>query len=51
MAEKLCPACGCTIVGAGYKEGGVTYCCEPCASGDSCECACCSPAEEPRESE
>ncbi len=49
MAEQLCPACGCTIAGSGYQSGGVIYCCEPCASGDPCECGCCTPIDEPEE--
>lgn len=40
---QICPTCGCTVVGGGYKKGGVTYCCEPCAAGGSCECGCCKP--------
>jgi hypothetical protein len=42
MTEQLCPVCGCTIVGGGYEKEGVTYCCEPCASGGQCECGCCT---------
>ena len=34
--------CGDAIVDAGYeKEGAKKYCCEPCATGSSCECGCC----------
>lgn len=48
MAEQLCPVCGCTIVGDGYKHEGKTYCCQPCASGSpsQCECGCCTFTEE-----
>lgn len=46
MAEKLCPACGCTIVDEGYEKKGITYCCEPCAEGSPCECGCCKPVEK-----
>lgn len=49
MAEQLCPACGCGIVGSGYETEGVIYCCEPCAWGGPCECGCCAPSEEPEE--
>ena len=51
MAEQLCPVCGCTVVGAGYEKEGVTYCCQPCASGSSsqCECSCYTVAEESEE--
>jgi hypothetical protein len=51
MAEQLCPACGCVIVGAGYEKEGVTYCCQPCASGSSnqCDCGCCAVTEESEE--
>jgi len=53
MPEQICPACGCTIVGAGHEKEGVTYCCEPCASGQSsqCQCGCCSVVEEPKKEE
>ena len=43
MTEQICPKCGCSISGGGYKKGGVVYCCEPCASSTSCECGCCHP--------
>lgn len=47
MAERICPVCGCVIEGTGYEKGGVTYCCEPCASGNgACECQCCYVAGE-----
>jgi hypothetical protein len=51
MAEQLCPACGCVVVGAGYKKKGVTYCCQACASGNSsqCDCGCCTITEESEE--
>jgi hypothetical protein len=32
MAKKTCPSCGCIIASEGYETGGVTFCCEPCAS-------------------
>lgn len=46
MAEQLCPVCGCAVVDPGYEKKGITYCCEPCASGSSCECGCCDVTEE-----
>ena len=46
MVEQLCPACGCHIAGSGYESEGVVYCCEPCASGSTCEGGCCTIAEE-----
>ncbi|MBM4463396.1 MAG: hypothetical protein FJ012_08685 [Chloroflexi bacterium] len=51
--KQVCPACGCTIVGAGYKQKGVTYCCEPCASSStsSCECGCHHVVEQPKKEE
>jgi len=48
MAKQLCPACGCTIVGAGYKKKGVIYCCEPCATGSPCVCGCCKVVDKPQ---
>jgi len=49
MTEQLCPACGCAIVGTSHEAEGVIYCCEPCASGGTCECRCCAPIEQPEE--
>jgi len=51
--KQICPACGCTIVDAGYTKKGVTYCCEPCASGStsSCGCGCCRAVAEPKKEE
>lgn len=50
MAEQICPACGCTIVGSGYESGGMVYCCEPCSRGGPCKwCGRCAPEEEPEE--
>ncbi|MFH0768228.1 MAG: hypothetical protein V1932_01515 [Chloroflexota bacterium] len=48
MAEQICPVCGCTInPDEGYEKEGITYCCEPCATGEGqCECGCCAVAEE-----
>ncbi|GEM_PF-941075 len=40
MAEQICPTCGCLIAGEGYETGGVVFCCEPCAKGESCGCGC-----------
>ena len=41
MAKKTCPVCGCVIASGGYETGGVTYCCEECASGEPCSnCGC-----------
>ena len=51
MAEQICPTCGCLIAGEGYETGGVTFCCEPCAKGESCGCGCCAPADESRPAE
>jgi hypothetical protein len=48
MAEQLCPVCGCAITGTGYKKKGVTYCCEPCATGNPCECSCCKVVDKPQ---
>ena len=45
MAEQICPACGCSVVGAGHEKDGVTYCCEPCATSSPCACGCCSAVE------
>ncbi|MDY6918074.1 MAG: metallothionein [Chloroflexota bacterium] len=48
MVEQLCPRCGCPIGQDGYELGGVTYCCEPCATGSGpCECGCCETPTEP----
>ena len=41
MAEQLCPECGCHIGVDAYEQGGVLYCCKPCATGGECECGCC----------
>lgn len=41
MAEQICSVCGCEIGDEAYEEKGVTYWCEPCATGESCECGCC----------
>ena len=50
MAEQLCPVCGCAVLGAGYEKEGLTYCCQPCASGNSqCDCGCCAITEESEE--
>lgn len=49
MTEQLCPVCSCVVIGTGYEKEGVTYCCEPCASGGRCVCGCCAAAEEPEE--
>jgi hypothetical protein len=46
MAEQICPTCGCNISGEGNEKEGVVYCCEPCATGGACECACCRPMEK-----
>lgn len=46
MAEQICPTCGCLIAGEGYETGGVVFCCEACAKGESCGCGCCTSAEE-----
>ncbi len=46
MAEQICPACGCAVVGTGYEKESVVYCGEPCASSGPCECGCCAPAGE-----
>ncbi len=40
MAEDYCPECGCSIDEYACEKLGVTYCCEPCASGYDCECGC-----------
>jgi len=40
MAEQICPTCGSLIDGEGYETGGVVFCCEPCAKGESCGCGC-----------
>ena len=45
MAEQICPTCGCLIAGEGYETGGVVFCCEPCANGESCGCGCGTTAE------
>ena len=50
MAEQqLCPVCGCAIADDAYEKEGVTYCCEPCATGGTCECGCCEVEEEEEE--
>jgi hypothetical protein len=46
MAEQICPTCGCLIAGEGYETGGVVFCCEPCAQGESCGYGCCDSAHE-----
>ena len=46
MAEQICPVCGCTIAEEAYEKAGVTYCCEPCATGGECECGCCEIVEK-----
>ena len=48
MAEQICPVCACTIIpNKTYEKEGVTYCCEPCATGQGqCECGCCTVVEE-----
>jgi len=51
MTEQLCPICGCQIVDAGYKKGGVLYCCKPCATGSQCQCGCCEAVEGTEEEE
>ena len=41
MADQVCPECGCSVGDKAYKkEGGVIYCCEPCADSCKCECGC-----------
>ncbi len=40
MTHHICPVCGCEIKDGGYKKDDITYCCEPCADGSSCECEC-----------
>ena len=41
MAKKTCPKCGCVIASGGYETGGVVYCGEDCAKGNtSCGCGC-----------
>jgi hypothetical protein len=46
MAEQICPACGCTVVGEGHEKDGVLYYCEPCATGGQCGCGCCEIVKE-----
>lgn len=46
MTEELCPVCGCSIGNNAYEKDGVSYCCEPCASGSPCECGCCKVVEK-----
>ena len=46
MAEQLCPVCGCTIGDEAYEKEGVIYCCESCATGEQCDCGCCTVVEE-----
>jgi hypothetical protein len=49
MTEQICPACGCSVVGAGYEKEGVKYCCEPCAGSSPCSCGCCHVVDEAAE--
>ncbi len=49
MAEQICPVCGCTVATDAYEKEGVSYCCEPCATGTECECGCCEIVEEKEE--
>jgi hypothetical protein len=51
MAEQLCPVCADAIVDAGYEKQGAKYRCEPCATGNSCECGCCHMVAEGEERE
>jgi hypothetical protein len=46
MAAQECPKCGCNVSGNGFKRGGVTYCCEPCADNCKCECGCIDESEQ-----
>ena len=46
MEEQLCPVCGCSIVEDAHEKDGVKYCCEPCTTGNACECSCCAKVEE-----
>jgi len=40
--KQICPICGCAIGSSAYEKEGVTYCCEPCATKNVCECGCCT---------
>ncbi len=43
MTVQLCPVCGCSIGDEAYEKEEVTYCCEPCATGEGqCACGCCT---------
>ncbi len=47
MTVQLCPVCGCSIGDEAYEKEEVTYCCEPCATGEGqCACGCCTIVEE-----
>ncbi len=46
MAVQLCPECGCYIGTDAYEKDGVLYCCQPCATGEQCECGCFEIVEE-----
>ena len=48
MVEQLCPVCGCTVEYDLFEKEGVTYCCEPCATGGEgqCTCGCCEAVED-----
>ncbi len=41
MSIQVCPECGCHIGAGSYEKEGVVYCCQPCATGEECECGCC----------
>ena len=49
MTEQICPTCGCAISDDAYEKEGVTYCCEPCATSERCECGCCTIEEKEEE--
>jgi hypothetical protein len=46
--EQICPACGCFVVGVGFRKAGKVYCCEPCAEESQCACGCCAPRKAGR---
>ncbi len=44
--KQICPVCGCVVGSDAYNKDGVTYCCEPCATQNECECGCCKEAKK-----
>ncbi len=38
IKEEVCPRCGAPLGEHTYEKEGVRYCCEPCATGGTCEC-------------